>query len=59
MRMSKIISSSMILFVCLMVFDATFNNISVISCWLFLLVNETGIPGEKYTSLGAGIELTT
>jgi hypothetical protein len=33
-----------------MVFNATFNNISVIS-WLsaaVLLVEETGIPGENY-----------
>ena len=28
-----------------MVFDAAFNNISVISWWLVLLVVETGIPG--------------
>ena len=25
-----------------MVFNATFNNISVISCWSFLMVEETG-----------------
>ena len=30
-----------------MVFNATFNNISVISWWSFLLVEETGLPGEK------------
>jgi hypothetical protein len=29
-----------------MVFNATFNNISVISCGSFLLVEETGVPGE-------------
>jgi hypothetical protein len=29
-----------------MVFDATFNNISVISWWSVLLVEETGVPGE-------------
>jgi hypothetical protein len=29
-----------------MVFNATFNNISVIS-WSFLLVEETGVPGEN------------
>ena len=28
-----------------MVFNATFNNISVISWWLVLLVEETGVPG--------------
>ena len=30
-----------------MVFSATFNNISVISWWLDLLVEETGVPGEN------------
>ena len=29
-----------------MVFDATFNNISVISWWSVLLVEETRVPGE-------------
>ena len=29
-------------------FTATFNNISVISWWLVLLVGETGIPGENH-----------
>jgi len=31
-----------------MVFNATFNNISVISWQSVLLVEETGIPGEKH-----------
>jgi len=31
-----------------MVFNATFNNISVISWRLVLLVEETGVPGENY-----------
>jgi hypothetical protein len=31
-----------------MVFNATFNNISVISWWSFLLVEETGVPGENH-----------
>ena len=35
------------LFVCLMVFNATFNNISVISWRSVLLVEETAGPGEK------------
>ena len=34
--------------VCLMVFNATFNNISVISWQLILLVEETGVPGENH-----------
>jgi len=33
-----------------MVFNATFNNISVISCRHVLLVEETGVP-EKTTDL--------
>jgi hypothetical protein len=31
-----------------MVFNATFNNISVISWRSLLLVEETGVPGEKH-----------
>ena len=31
-----------------MVFNATFNNISVISWWSVLLVEETGLPGENH-----------
>jgi hypothetical protein len=30
-----------------MVFNATFTNISVISWWSVLLVDETEVPGEK------------
>ena len=30
-----------------MVFDATFNNISVISWWSVLLVKETAVPVSK------------
>ena len=30
-----------------MAFNTTFNNISVISWWSVLLVEETGGPGEK------------
>jgi hypothetical protein len=36
------------LFVCLMVFNATFNNISVISWRWVLLFEETGCPGENH-----------
>ena len=36
------------LFLCLMVFNATFNNISDISWRLVLLVEETGGPGENH-----------
>ena len=32
----------------LMVFNATFNNISVISWRSVLLVEETGVPGENH-----------
>jgi len=30
-----------------MVFNATFNNISIISCRSVLLVEETGVPEEN------------
>jgi hypothetical protein len=33
-----------------MVFNATFNNFSVISCQSVLLVEETGVPGENHPS---------
>jgi hypothetical protein len=36
------------MFVCLMMFNATFNNISVISWWSVLLVEETGASGENH-----------
>ena len=32
----------------IMVFNATFNNISVISWRSVLLVEETGVPGENH-----------
>ena len=35
-------------FVCLMMLNATFNNISVISWWRVLIVVETGVPGENH-----------
>ena len=35
-------------FVCLMVFNSTFNNISFISWRSVLLVEETGVPGENH-----------
>ena len=35
------------LFVCFMVFNATFSNISVISLMSVLMVEETGVPGEN------------
>ena len=31
-----------------MVFKATFNNISVIPWWSVLLMEETGVPGENH-----------
>ena len=34
-----------------MVFNATFNNISVTSWWSVLLVDETGEPGEKHRNV--------
>jgi len=35
-------------FVCLMVFNATFNNILFMSWRSVLLVGETGVPGENH-----------
>jgi hypothetical protein len=40
-----------VLFVCLMVFNATFNSISVISLRSVLLVQETGGPGENHRQI--------
>ena len=39
---------SYLLWVRVMVFNATFNNISAISGHLVLLVEETGVPGENH-----------
>ena len=44
-------TSSHIRLVWIMVFNATFNNISVISWWSVLLVEETGVPGKNYRSV--------
>jgi hypothetical protein len=34
--------------VMVMVFNANFNNISVISWWSVLLMEKTGVPGENH-----------
>ena len=39
--------------VCLMVFNATFNNISVITWRSILLVVKTGRPGENHRSVAS------
>jgi len=36
-----------------MVFNATLNNISVISGWSVFLVDETGVPGENHRSVAS------
>jgi hypothetical protein len=36
-----------------MVFNGTFNNISVISWWSVLLLEETGVPGENYRPIAS------
>ena len=41
------------MFVCLMVYNATFNNITVISWRSDLLVEETGEPGENHRSVAS------
>jgi hypothetical protein len=38
----------------LLVFNAIFNNISVISCRSVLLVEETGGPGEIHRPVASG-----
>ena len=42
-------------FVCLMTFNATFNNISVISWWSVLLVEETEGPRENQRPVGKSL----
>jgi hypothetical protein len=42
------------MFVCLMVFHATFNNISVISWRSVLLLEETGGREENHRLVGTG-----
>ncbi len=41
------------MFVCLMVFNATFNNISVISSRSVLLMEETEGPGENHRAVAS------
>jgi hypothetical protein len=36
-----------------MVFNTTFNNISIISWWSVLLVEETVVPGENHRSVAS------
>jgi hypothetical protein len=48
---SPIILHSMHIWVRVMVFNATFNNISVISWRSFLLVEETGEFGENHQAV--------
>jgi hypothetical protein len=38
-----------------MVFNPTFNNISVISWWSVLLVEETEVPGENHLLVASQI----
>ena len=39
-----------------MVFNATFNNISVISWWSVLLLEETRVPGENHRSAASHLQ---
>ena len=43
------------MFVCLMVFNPTFNNISAISWRSVLLVEGTGVPGENHRPVASSI----
>jgi hypothetical protein len=45
----------LLLMVWLMLVDATFSNISVISWWLVLLVEETGVRGKIHRTVGSEI----
>ena len=42
------LAENMLLWIGFMVFNATFNNISVISWIPVLLMEETGVPGENH-----------
>jgi hypothetical protein len=39
-----------------MVFNATFNNISVILWWSVLLVEETGVPGKNHRAAASHLQ---
>jgi hypothetical protein len=41
------IRTAILVILIVMVFNATFNNISIILWWSVLLIDETGIPREK------------
>jgi hypothetical protein len=47
---SSVFTGGFVNFCCVraIVFNATFNNISVITWRLVLLVEETGVPGENH-----------
>ena len=47
-RCYRKLSEKVCLFVWLMVFNATFNTISVISLRSVSLLEETGVPGENH-----------
>jgi hypothetical protein len=50
----------LVLFVCFIVFHATFNNISVIPWQSVLLVEETGVPGENHRPVAVqSVPITT
>ncbi len=47
------LSDFLVVVVCLIMFNATFNNISAISWRSVLLVVETGGPGENHRSVAS------
>ena len=47
------LSDCLVVVVCLIMFNATFNNISAISWRSVLLVVETGGPGENHRSVAS------
>ena len=50
-----ILSFHGLLWVCYMVFKATFNNITTISWRSVLLVEETGVPGENHRPVASSL----
>ena len=41
------------------VFSTTLNNISAISWWSVLLVEETGVPGENHRTAGSHLQTSS
>jgi hypothetical protein len=55
--MSPILLTKKLRLIWFMVFNATFNNISVISWWSVLLVEESGVPWENHWPVASDRQL--